>query len=374
MAQAPRDLSDLQLARRIRMNTPIRVILAPIFLTGAAFTFVACGNGGGSTVIKAAPPTVAGAKIAACASTKLSAQGKTYQGSDSTVCRLVSGKWKDESVTPLFSAVKIGKQIGVFQTAAFTVTYKNVDGEAVALKEISEQNQQRDAHEIYSFLTRVCRPIAKTAFARSHVSGDVRFRLKTSNATWAQPTLQGSDGNIREDDLSDEPFGGKVGAAPAPELALAAPAPEKNVPAAPASPIPKRPAPANYSLPTGFHTQLDFEMLINGKTRTIRLADEVEALWSGTIEKLAKPSEEQLGFCNQLTQRVGENFGLTKGRDCTSRTAANNANHDRESALGEAKNSSGTGLMKPGGSKSTEALKISDEEMFELVKPVCGST
>ncbi len=358
------------------MNTPIRAILAPIFVAGAAFTFVACGNGGGgSTVIKPAPPTVAGAKIAACATTKLSAQGKTYQGTESKVCRLVSGKMKDESVTPLFSAVKIGKQIGFFQTAVFTVTYKNSDGEVVPLKEIPERNHATNAHEIHGFLTRVCRPIAKTVFSRSHISGDVRFRSRTADATWAQPSIEGASGGSSEVDLSEEPFGGKVGATVTSELVAAAPVNEKNAPTAPpALPSTKRPLPPSYSMPSGFHAHLDFEMLVDGKTKQIKLADEVQALSSGSIEKLPKPSDEQLRFCNQILQRLGENFGLTKGRDCASRDAAAKSSSDPESAPGEAKGGSNTGLMKPGSSTSTEAVKISDEEMFELVKPVCGST
>lgn len=353
------------------MKNVVKKVAAPVVLSLLPLAFLACGQGGGgSTPIKAAPQTATGQKISTCAST-LSADGKTVQGTEAKVCRDKGGTLTDVKVPVLFSAIKKDKRVGVYQTIVFKVTRRDAEGNPI---EIDEKDREAvrargsNENDVEKFLTQVCRPIAAKVFSRSELAGTAIFRRERPGDDWAQPSTEKAKTQGARGQSSDDPF----------DTAMAAPPQNANgnqtVPTAPTNSAgsvkgerpTKRSSQPVYARSSEFHSILDLDITGEGNERKIKVVDEVDAV-ATAIVILEKPSEEQLRFCNQLVLRVGENFGLTKGRDCASREK------EATAAPGEKESPTGTALMKSGNNLNLDPVKVSDAEMLDVLKPVCGS-
>ncbi len=120
----------------------------------------------------------------------------------------------------------------------------------------------------------------------------------------------------------------------------------------------------------------------------LSIRDEVAALSSGPLQATGEDAENnQLAFCDQVLMRVSENMGLGEGRDCASREAALKAAAEAgEAKLGkvsvQGKTQGKTALKKQmtvGISKTSnrhpqdlKSLRLADDEVSSIVKPICG--
>jgi hypothetical protein len=359
------------------MKSKVPSCFTPLFASGVILTFVACGQGGGNTPIRSAPATATSTKIKACAEKNFSVQVRTVRGAEAKVCRLVDGKPLDRPTAALYTAVKKKSGVVIYQEVVVkTVRLESPEaGEKAEKTEDDSAARQRNAdeNEVNEFLNKVCRPIARKAFSRALLSGDVRFRNKINGELYVEPDSSKGHQTGNFEDI----FGGTLSPAP---VAVAHASEDSKIVSktvskkasktdrnenAPMNKLSPRPPLAR---PVGFHAELRLEMIGEGATREVKIADEFGAFFSGSIAVLPKPTDNQIGFCHQVVLRVAENFGITKRRDCVSRE------EDAKEAKGDKKKSKKeTGLSKAGSVDSLDPLKVSDEEILEVVNPICGS-
>ncbi len=324
---------------------------------------VACGEAsGGKVQIGAAPRSEAAEKLFQCASSQAPKTPQTVVGTATiSVCRVnEAGQIAASQLTPRFFVASKNGVMRVAQLFGTDLTYEGTAPEAQMKLEIE--------NEVNLFLKKTCAPQIERVFKRSSLDLNLAFRSyretdRLSLGTVSKVTTAAVTTSVT---TNDDLLGTGTNQTDSSEREKAKP---KTRDAADLTGILK---------------------LVFGKDEGISIRDEVGAVSSGPLKSTKTEDEEKnLAFCAQLLMRVSENMGVGEGRDCESRNkaslqdkaASSDKAIEKASApkVADAKSSSGKtsmiiGLTKADGFKPSDVknLKLADDEVFGIVKPICG--
>lgn len=335
-------------------------VMMPVLASSIALLLSACDNGGGGVVTgKVAPRSATGEAVYKCASEKLTGAPSALQAKDKIkVCRLtekdsgeMSTEAKDTEITPRFYTFGKKGRFRILQIVA-TDTKQN--------DTVNSETKLENERLVNAFLGEKCGPSIERVFKRASLDTKVIYRsLRDADR------MSGSSSS-KDSGSAESLFAGEGGRSV-----------EGRTDAGKTAQVDIGAMDINFILKLSYSAK-----------EGLSIRDEVAALSSGPLQATGEDAENnQLAFCDQVLMRVSENMGLGEGRDCASREAALKAAAEAgeaklEKVSVQGKTQGKTALKKQmtvGISKTSnrhpqdlKSLRLADDEVSSIVKPICG--